>query len=93
MAVTKGFLEHEKIKLHKKIKNKEDIEAQNYSIEDKRYELVVIIFSLSNLIRNSNILFFLINSLCIYLFMPLVSNIKNWPTFGTVTKFNIGHNF
>ena len=41
MAVTKGFLEHEKIKLHKKIKNKEDIEAQNYSIEDKRYELVI----------------------------------------------------
>ena len=26
MAVTKGFLEHEKIKLHKKIKNKEDID-------------------------------------------------------------------
>ena len=75
MAVTKGFLEHEKIKLHKKIKNKEDIEAQNYSIEDKRYELVVIIFSLSNFIRHYNTLFFLTNALCIYLFLPLVSNV------------------
>ena len=40
VAVSKGFMEHEKIKQHRLVKNKEDIEAQNYSIEDKRYELV-----------------------------------------------------
>ena len=40
VAMTKGFLEHEQIKQFKKVKNKEDLEAQNYSIEDKRYEYV-----------------------------------------------------
>ena len=38
VAVNKGFLEHEQIKAFRPIKNKEEIEAQNYSIEDKRYE-------------------------------------------------------
>ena len=40
VAMNKGFLEHEEIKQFKRVKNKQDLEAQNYSIEDKRYEYV-----------------------------------------------------
>lgn len=38
VAMNKGFLEHEEIKQFKRVKNKQDLEAQNYSIEDKRYD-------------------------------------------------------
>lgn len=38
VAVNKGFLEIEKIKMQKMSKQMLEMKAQNYSIEDKRYE-------------------------------------------------------
>ena len=44
LAVKKGYLGKEKDKTIKKGK-KNRIEADNYSIEDKRYEYVFVVFS------------------------------------------------
>ena len=43
VAVNKGFLQKEKLKSQKMSKNMLEMTAQNYSIEDKRYEYVSIL--------------------------------------------------
>jgi len=38
VAVKKGFMEKEEIRTHRMSKQMMELKAQNYSIEDKRYE-------------------------------------------------------